>query len=99
MRCYFMRKGRIVDAEYLQPGSDENLIEQGKALFLNRPDELIDGFEVWHEARRLHIHPAVETVQRPADSATSEQNIDGRPPARFKLEEFVRKLMPLRRTR
>jgi hypothetical protein len=60
MRCYLMRKGHIGDVEFLSPGPDEALIEQGKRIFLERTDRLFDGFEVWDGARRVYVHPEEE---------------------------------------
>ena len=59
MRCFlFMRKGHIAAVEFLTAGLDEDLIDQGKRIFRERPDQLFDGFEVWDGKRRLHVHPA-----------------------------------------
>lgn len=46
MRCYFMRGGHIAAVEFLQHGSDENLIKQGKILFNEQANGFYDGFEV-----------------------------------------------------
>ena len=56
MRCYLMRKGHIVDAEYLRPGSDGSLIKQSEAHFVRRSAEAFDGFEVWDGTRRVHVY-------------------------------------------
>lgn len=56
MRCYLIQKGHIAAAEYLRPGSDDALIEQGKAHFRRRAGEAFDGFEVWDGTRRVHVH-------------------------------------------
>ena len=58
MRCYFMRKGHVAAVEFLTPGPDESLIEQGKQIFLEQTDRYFDGFEVWDGKRRLHVYPA-----------------------------------------
>lgn len=65
MRCYFMRAGHIAAVEFLQHGSDENLIKQGKILFNERANGLYDGFDVWDGKRRLHVYPALEADERP----------------------------------
>jgi hypothetical protein len=57
MRCNFMRKGHIAGVEFLTAGSDEALIEQGRALFGERSGNIYDGFEVWDGDRRLHVYP------------------------------------------
>jgi len=56
MRCFFMRRGHIQAVAFLEPGTDEALIEQGQKLFRERTDRL-DGFEVWDGARRVHAYP------------------------------------------
>ncbi len=73
MRCYFMRSGRIVAADYLKPGSDENLIEQGKTLFVKRSNELYDGFEVWDGTRRLYVHANAPADESPVTIKTAHQ--------------------------
>jgi hypothetical protein len=46
--------------ELLKAGSDDSLIEQSKARFVLLSTEgNYDGFEVWDQARRVYIHPAV----------------------------------------
>jgi hypothetical protein len=57
MRCYLIQNGHIAAVEFLTPGPDEALVEQGKAIFRERTDRPFDGFEVWDGARRLHVHP------------------------------------------
>ncbi len=57
MRCFFMRKGHIQAVEFLTPGTDEALIEQGQKLFRKRPDPPFDGFEIWDGARRVFVYP------------------------------------------
>ena len=54
MRCYFLRNARIEAVELLKPGPDENLIEQGKALFRERASQGYDGFEVWTGRRFVY---------------------------------------------
>ena len=38
MRCYFLRDNHIEAVHFLKPGSDEDLIQQGKVLFESAPD-------------------------------------------------------------
>lgn len=47
MRCYFMREKRIAEVFVLEPGPDDELVRQAKAIFDKQADEAIDGFEVW----------------------------------------------------
>ena len=54
MRCYFLRNARIEAVELLKPGSDENLIEQGKALLRERTSQGYDCFEVWTGRRFVY---------------------------------------------
>ena len=57
MRCYLLRKGHIAGIEILEPGTDESLIEQGKAIFAGTADDSVDGFEVWNVGRMAYVHP------------------------------------------
>ena len=57
MRCYLMRRGHIASVEFLELGSDAELIEQGKAKFSARKAEGFEGFEVWDGARPLYRFP------------------------------------------
>jgi hypothetical protein len=64
MRCYFVQKGHLADVQYLTTDTDESLIEQGEALFHQRSsDRAFDGFEIWHGARLVHIHPKITNVR------------------------------------
>jgi len=56
MRCFFMRRGHIRAVEFLSPGTDEDLIEQGQKRFRERTDR-VDGFEVWDGTRKVHVYP------------------------------------------
>ena len=56
MRCYLMRKGHIAAVVLLTSGTDDSLIDQGKACFAARASEF-DGFEVWDRARKLYVYP------------------------------------------
>ena len=58
MRCYLLRKGHIASVQVLDPGSDEDLIKQGKAIFAAAPaDSSFDGFEIWNVGRMVYVHP------------------------------------------
>ncbi len=64
MRCYFLRAGHIADVSILKDGaSDEEAIEQAKALFQSRHDEF-DGFEVWDLERPVYGSPFLEKGDR-----------------------------------
>ena len=58
MRCFLMRGGHIESVELLEPGSDEDLIVQGRMWFeVRKAEGRFDGFEVWDGARRLYTYP------------------------------------------
>ena len=65
MRCYLLRKGHIAGVEILNRGLDEDLIEQGKAIFNGAPAGLFDGFEIWDLDRKVYIHSDEYVVGRP----------------------------------
>jgi hypothetical protein len=54
VRCYFLRNARIEAVELLEPGPDENLIEQAKALFRTEPAQGYECFEVWTDRRFVY---------------------------------------------
>jgi hypothetical protein len=58
MRCYFIRKGRIIAVEPIPGLTDEQAIEKGHALFKERK-HLVDGFEIWDLARMVVQHPPI----------------------------------------
>lgn len=57
MRCFLMRDGRFKGVEMLEPGSDENLIQQSHIHFDRRQAEGFDSFEVWDHARLVFSWP------------------------------------------
>jgi hypothetical protein len=58
MRCFLMRGERIAPVEFLEEGSDDDLIKQAHTRFVDRKVEArFDGFEVWHGARRVYRYP------------------------------------------
>jgi hypothetical protein len=59
MRCYLMQNGHIRAVEFLTPGPDESLIEQGKSHFASKSLDAFEGFEVWDGARRVYVYPEV----------------------------------------
>jgi hypothetical protein len=52
-----MRRGHIQSVEFLEAGSDAELVEQGKAKFNVRKGNGFDGFEVWDGARPVYRYP------------------------------------------
>ena len=58
MRCYLFRRGHIAAVEVLATGSDDNLIQQARAVFETRKNEF-DGFEVWDRARFVYRLPVL----------------------------------------
>jgi hypothetical protein len=54
VRCYFLRNARIEAVELLEPGPDENLIEQARALFQDRASQGYECFEVWTGRRFVY---------------------------------------------
>ena len=73
MRCYFMRRGHIVDVEVLSGLSDEEAIAKARLLFSEHEDR-IEGFEVWDRTRVVfRHHPGLkngpESADDPDDSA------------------------------
>ena len=59
MRCYFMRGGHIAAVELLNAKSDEEAIEQCRALFEERKSKF-EAFEVWDHARKIAHGPPRE---------------------------------------
>jgi hypothetical protein len=52
MHCYFMRDGNIVGDQALTVESDEEAVEQARALFaVQMGTDPVDGFEVWDRTR------------------------------------------------
>lgn len=61
MRCYFMRDGRIVNAELIEGARDDaEAIEYGVRRFrlrVNEAHERLDGFEIWERTRFVYCFP------------------------------------------
>jgi hypothetical protein len=55
VRCYFMRRGHIVDVEVLSGLSDEEAVAKANLLF-SKHKSPIDGFEVWDSTRVVFRH-------------------------------------------
>jgi hypothetical protein len=68
MRCYFMRRGRIVDVEVLSGLSDEEAVAKARQLF-SKHEGQIEGFEVWDRARVVfRYHPDLKNgAENPVD--------------------------------
>jgi hypothetical protein len=56
MRCYFMRGGHIAAVELLDAKSDDEAVEQCRALFEERKSQY-EGFEVWDRTRKIAEGP------------------------------------------
>lgn len=65
MRCYFKREGRIEGVEFLKTASDDDLIQQAKALFAEQAPLKYDGFEVWDGKRFVYREPWDEADKIP----------------------------------
>jgi hypothetical protein len=52
-----LRKGHIAAVVLLEPGPDDALVKQGKAIFAAAPPDSFDGFEVWDLTRMIYVHP------------------------------------------
>jgi hypothetical protein len=72
MRCFFMRKGHIVDVEILAGLSDEDAVKKSCELFAARASEF-DGFEVWELTRMVIQHPPPEAVEQPKERDADAQ--------------------------
>jgi len=68
MRCYFMRNGHIDGYVALDDGSDDALIEQGRAEFLKADRNRFDGFEVWRKERCLYRSPPKASAASPSQA-------------------------------
>ena len=66
MRCYFMRGGHIAAVELLDAKSDEEAVEQCRALFEERKSKF-EAFEVWDHARKIAQGPPREDDAEIAD--------------------------------
>jgi hypothetical protein len=69
MRCYFMRKGRIVGVEELNTTDNAEAVKRAKELFAARKG--LDGFEVWNRAQFLHRYPPDSNSMKTSDSDSS----------------------------
>lgn len=54
MRCFYIADGRIAGVEFLEPGTDEELIHQARNLFQVNAAKGYQGFEVWDGKRFVH---------------------------------------------
>ena len=54
MRCYFLRDNHIEAVHFLKPGSDEDLIQQGKVLFEKGARPGAEDFEIWEGTRFVY---------------------------------------------
>jgi hypothetical protein len=52
MRCYLMRGGHIAAVELLDAESDEEAVEQCRAIFEERKSKF-EAFEVWDRTRKI----------------------------------------------
>ena len=66
MRCYLMRGGHIAAVELLDAKSDEEAVEQCRAIFEERKSKF-EAFEVWDYARKVAHGPPREEDAEIAD--------------------------------
>ena len=52
MRCYLMRGGHIAAEEFLDAKSDEEAVEECRAIFEERKSKF-EAFEVWDRTRKI----------------------------------------------
>ena len=75
MRCYFMRRGHIVDVEILSDLSDDEAVAKARLLFSERPTPT-DGFEVWDRGRLILRHHPESTAGGGEEMAMPDTVID-----------------------
>lgn len=66
MRCYFMRRTRIANVDFLNGRTDDELIQQALAAFEEHAQQAYDGFEVWDGKRFVYRYTAAtKTGEKP----------------------------------
>jgi hypothetical protein len=69
VRCYFIRRGHIVDVEILSGLTDAEAVAKARLLFSEHAGP-IEGFELWDRARLLlRHHPDLKNSAGKADES------------------------------
>jgi hypothetical protein len=68
MRCYLLRGGHIAAVELLDANSDEEAVEQCRALFEERKSKF-EALEVWDRTRKIAEGPRCDDDVEIADGA------------------------------
>lgn len=64
MRCYLICGGQVHGIEFLKDGSDEELIEQAKAILQVRSREGFEGIELWSGNRFIYRTPRPDVADQ-----------------------------------